>query len=50
MQLDLNIPQLRLAKIAQLGKSANTKSKHHSPRVAGSISVGGNFFVEIILL
>ena len=50
--MNLKIPRLALAKIAQLGRyeTVNTRSEHHSPRVEGSIPVGGNFFAEFILL
>ena len=39
----LNIPQLTLAKIVQLGRheTVNTRSEHYSPSVAGSIPVRG---------
>ena len=52
IKVKLNIPQLTLAKIAQLGRYENvsTRSEHVSPRVAGSIPLRGNFFPEFILL
>ena len=50
--MELKIPQLTLAKIAQLARheTVNTRREHYSPRVPGSIPVRGNFFVEFILL
>ena len=50
--MELKIPQLALAKIAQMGRheTVNTRSEHYSPRVEGSIPVRDNFFAEIILL
>ena len=49
--MELKIIQLTLVKIAQLGRcdTVNTRSEHHSPRVAGSIPVRGNFFAEVNL-
>ena len=37
--MELKIPQLTLAKIAQLARheTVNTRSEHYSPRVEGSI-------------
>ena len=51
-KVELNMPQLILAKIAQLGRheTVNTRSVHFSSGVAGSIPVIGNFFAEFILL
>ena len=51
-KVELKIPQLTLAKIAQMGRHdiVNTRSEHYSPRVEGSIPVRGNFFAEFILL
>ena len=40
-----NIPQLTLAKIAQLGR--HETEKHYSPRVTGSIPVRGNFWLNL---
>ena len=47
--MELNIPQLTLAKIAQLRRydSVNTRSEHYSPRVLGSIPVGGKFLLKL---
>ena len=51
-KLELNIPQLTLAKIAQLGKheTVNTRSEHYSPGLEATIPVRSNFFAEFILL
>ena len=48
--MELKIPQLTLVKIAQLGRhgTVNTRSEHYSPRVAGSIPVSGNFFLNLL--
>ena len=50
--MELRIPQLTLAKIAQMGRheTVSTRSDHHSPRVEGSIPVRGNFVTEFILI
>ena len=50
--MELKIPQLILAKIAQMARqdTVKTRSEHHSPRVEGSIPVRGNFLAEFILL
>ena len=50
--MELNIPQLTLAKIAQLGRyeTVNIRGEHYSPRVVASIPARGNFFAEFILL
>ena len=50
--MELKIPQLTLAKIAQIGRheTVNTKSEHYSPRLEGSIPVRGNVFADFILL
>ena len=47
IKMELKIPQLTLAKIAQLGRheTVNTRSEHYNNRVAGSIPVRGNFFI-----
>ena len=51
-KMELKITQLTLAKIAQMGRydTQNTRSEHYSPRVEGSIPVGGNIFAEFTLL
>ena len=48
--MELNIPQLTLSKIAQMGRheTVNTRSEHYSPRVKGSILVRDNIFAEFI--
>ena len=48
--MELKIPQLTLAKIAQMGRheNVNTRSEHYSSRIKGSIPVRGNFFAEFI--
>ena len=50
--MELKIPQLIIAKIAQLGRhdTVNTRNEHNSYMVEGSIPVRGNFFAEFILL
>ena len=50
--MELKISELTLAKIAQMGRhqTVHIRSEHYSPRVEGSIPVGGNFFAEFILL
>ena len=50
--MELQIPQLTLAKIAQMGRheTVNTRTEHNSPRVEGSINVRGNCFAKFILL
>ena len=46
-KLELNMPQLTIAKRAQLGRHDTvTTSEHYSPRVARSIPVRGKFFAE----
>ena len=47
--MELNIPQLILAKITQLGRheTANTSSEHFSLRVAGSIPVRGKILLNL---
>ena len=51
-KVELKIPQLILAKIAQMGKheNINMRSEHNRPRVEGAVPVRGNFFAEFILL
>ena len=51
-KVELNIPQLTLPKLAQLGKHemVNRRRECFSPRVTGSILVTRNFFAEYILL
>ena len=49
-KVELKIPQLTLAKIAQMGrhKTENTRNEHYSPRVEGSIPVRGNIFAQFV--
>ena len=51
-KVELKIPQLTLAKIAQLEqhKTLNTRNEHYSPKVKGSISIRGIIFTEFHLL
>ena len=51
-KVDLNIPQLTLAKIVHLSRheTVNMRSEHYSPKAEDSIPVRGNFFAEFILL
>ena len=46
-QVKLNIPQLTLAKLAQLDRheSENTKSEYYSLRVTGSIQTEAKLFI-----
>ena len=50
--MELNIPQLTLAKKAQMGRheAVNTGRDHFNPMVEGSIPVRINIFAEFILL
>ena len=41
-KMKLNIPQLTLAKLTEIGR-------HQSPRNSGSVPTGGKLFAEIIL-
>ena len=52
IELKLKIPQLTLAKIAQMGRReiVNTRSEQYSPWVKDSIPVSGNLFAEFILM
>ena len=45
----LKIPQLTVAKIAQLGRheTVNARSEHYSLRIAGLIPVRGNFLLNL---
>ena len=49
--MELKIPQLTPAKIAQMGRheTVNTRSGHYSARVKGSIPVRGNFTITILI-
>ena len=51
-KMQLTIPQLTLAKIAQMGKyeTVNTRSEHYNHRVKASIPVRGNSYAEFIWL
>ena len=50
--MELQIPQLTLAKIAQMGgqEIVDKRTERNSPRVEGSIPIRGNCFAEFILL
>ena len=47
--MELKIPQLTPAKIAQMGRheTVNTKSEHYNLRIESSIPVRGNFFLTL---
>ena len=50
-KMELNIPKLTLAKIAQMRRheTVNIRSEHYNHRIAASIPVRANFFAEFIL-
>ena len=50
-KIELKIPQLTLAEIAQMGRHGivGTRGEHYSLGGKGSIPIGGNFFAEFIL-
>ena len=51
-KVELKIPQLTLAKIAEMGRheTVSIRSEYYSPKIEGTIPVRGNFCTEIILL
>ena len=48
-KVELKIPQLTLAQIAQMGRheTVNIRSEHYSPMVTGSILIRGNFLLKL---
>ena len=49
-QLELKIPELTLAKIAQMGRheTEHTRYEHYNPKVEDSIPMKGNFLLKLV--